>query len=101
MSFNAIAQDVASTLTGVFGDLFTFERENVHRSQITAIIRRDVETVDESGQVVMVDHVARIARQDVPFLPKRGDTLCDGTTTYTLGQRIQDDNYHLEYEVTT
>lgn len=101
MSFDELAQDAAGTLTGVFGNVFTFERPNEFRSQITAVLRRDVETVDESGQVLLIERTIRIASKDLPFRLKRGDTVCDSETTYTIGRCLTDNGYFVEYEVTT
>jgi len=98
MSFDDLAQGVAGTLSGVFGDTFTFERLNTHRSDVRAVIRRDVETVDESGQVLMLDFVVRIAHTDAPIVPQRGDTLSQGFVTYTLGRRLLDNGYAYEFE---
>ena len=101
MSFNALAKDIAGTLSGVFGDFYTFERQNEHRSQIPAVIRRDVETVDDDGQVAVIDYVVRLAVQDVPFTPRRGDILCNSSVTYTIGRRLTDNGFSMEFEATT
>jgi hypothetical protein len=101
MSFDAIATNAAGTLAGVFGRIFTFERPNEHLSQITAIIRRDVETVDESGQVLMLERTVRFAKKDLPFTPKRNDIIESGAERYVIGRRLSDDGFSIEYEIST
>ena len=98
MSFDSFGKDIASTLAGVFGDAVTFMRPHEHSSEITAVIRRDVETVDENGQVALVQFAVRFAVQDVPFTPKRGDTVTEDGVTYELGRRLSDNQFSLEFE---
>lgn len=98
MSFDAFGQDIASTLSGVFGGAFTFVRPHEHSSEITAVLRRDVETVDENGQIAIVQFAVRFAVQDVPFRPKRGDTVTKDGETYEIGRRLSDNQFFLEYE---
>lgn len=98
MSYDDLARGVAGALSGVFGSTFTFERANVLRDEVRAVIRRDVETVDEGGQVAMLDYVIRIAHSDAPIVPQRGDTLAQGMTIYTLGRRLLDNGYAYEFE---
>lgn len=98
MSFDAMARSIAGTLSGVFGDSVTLERPNEHVSQITAIERRDVEIVDESGQVSMVQWLYRFAHVDLPFPLRRGDRITKGGVTFELGQRLSDNKYFVEFE---
>lgn len=101
MSFDSFAKDVAGTLSGVFGNTYTFERPNEYRSEIAAVVRHDVETVDESGQIMLIEHTVRFATKDLEFTPLRGDLVCDGSVTYTLGRRLTDNGWFIEFEATT
>lgn len=98
MSFDAMAKDIAGTLSGVFGDVVTFERPNLHSSQITAVLRRDVETVDEGGQVMIVQWLVRFAHVHLPFMPQRGDRVTRDGVTYELGRRLTDNQSAVEFE---
>jgi hypothetical protein len=98
--FDDLAKDVASTLTGVFGDNLLYT-SSAFTGYVNCVIRRDVETFDDNGQVVGRVHTLRIAQKDITFVPQRGDTVEEGGTTYTIGRRISDDGYSLEYEVST
>lgn len=104
MRFDDLGHTVAGTLSDVFGSRHTFERPNTHKSEISAVIRRNVETLDDSGNMVMIARTARLARRDIPFRPRRGDRLLaagtDKTTIYTLGRVLFDDGYVIECEIT-
>lgn len=103
MRFDDLGHTVAGTLSEVFGSRHTFERPNTHKSEISAVIRRNVETLDDSGNMVMIARTARLARGDIPFRPRRGDRLLTGTDKtmiYTLGRVLFDDGYVIEVEIT-
>lgn len=93
-----MSKDIASTLSGVFGDAVLFERPNEHSSEITAVIRRDVEIVDEGGQVMIVQWLVRFAHQDLPFKPKRGDRVTRDDLVLELGRCLTDNQSSIEYE---
>ena len=98
--FDDLAREVAGTLSGVFGRTCVFERTDQFRADVPLVLRRDVEVVDESGQISRINYVARIARCDVNFDPKRGDVFVYDCVAYTLGRRLSDNGYFLEYEAT-
>ena len=103
MRFDDLGHTVAGTLSDVFGSRHTFERPNTHKSEISAVIRRNVETLDDSGNMVIIGRTARLARRDIPFQPRRGDRLLAGTDEtmiYTLGRVLFDDGYAIEFEIT-
>lgn len=105
--FDDLAKGLASTLSGVFGDTYTYSRPSVHSFDVQLVIRRDVELLDEHEQVVGRTNTVRIAHIDfmnasdcIITEPQRGDTVIDGTTVYTVGKRLADDGYAFLYEVT-
>lgn len=97
--FDDIAKDVASTLTSVFGGSLLYT-SSAFTGYVNCVIRRDVETYDDNGQVVARVHTLRIAQKDITFVPQRGDTVQDAANTYTIHRRISDDAYSYEFEVT-
>lgn len=98
--FDDLARGIAGTLGGVFGATCTYDRPDTFRADVPVILRRDVEVVDEQGQVSRINYVARIAHADVNFKPERGDVFVYGGCAYTLGRRISDNGYAYEYEAT-
>lgn len=101
MGYDAIAAGVASTLSDVFGVSAVFARPNQHESTLQVVIRKDAEVQDEAGQLVVIENVVSFAVPDLPFTPKRDDTVTVGTTCYTLGRRLSDNGYRMEFEATT
>jgi len=105
MSFDSLAKDVSSTLSGVFGgDKLWFERSGVYALWVQAVIRKDVELIDDHGQVVTKATTVRIARNDIEITPERLDKLTEQSgdrTVYTLGKRLSDDGYSYLFEATT
>lgn len=98
--FDDLAKSVASTLSGVFGGTFWYTREGQYALDVEAVVRRDVEVMDEFGQVVSRINTVRIAHNDIAFVPARGDTLRSGCDTWTLGKRQADDGYAYVFEAT-
>lgn len=102
MNFDSLAKDVSSTLSGVFGnDKLWYERAGVYAFFVQAVIRKDVELLDDNGQVVSRVTTVRIATKDIEIEPKRGDTLTADIIVYTLGKRITDDGFVYLFEATT
>lgn len=96
-----MAQDIAGTLEGVFGESScVLKRTGEPDSEITVIFRRDVEIVDDSGQAVEIENLLKFAHINLPYTPKRGDTVTLGSVVYTLGRRISDTGYFIEMEAT-
>jgi hypothetical protein len=95
--FDDIAASVASTLSGVFGAVRSYSRG----VEFTVVVRRDIEAIDDAGQVVGRTNTVRIAHSDIDFTPKRGDTIIYGSDTFTLGRRLADDRYAYLFEATT
>lgn len=99
MSFNALSKGIASTLAGVFGDPYQFERIGHFRYEgVPVIVRRNAEGVDGNGQVVMIEHLVRIAKGDAPVQPKRGDILRSEDAQYELGRLITETEGVWEFE---
>ena len=105
MSFDSLAKDVSSTLSGVFGgDALWFERSGVYAFWVQAVIRRGVELLDDTGQVVSKATTVQVAHNDIEIVPNRGDKLTEQSgdrTVYTLGKRLSDDGYSYLFEATT
>jgi hypothetical protein len=98
--FDDLARQAAGTLQGVFGRLCVYERPGEFRADVPVTLRRDVEVVDESGQVSRINYVARINHADVDFEPKRGDQFVHNCELYTVARRLSDNGYVYEYEAT-
>lgn len=98
--FDDLAKSVASTLSGVFGGTFWYTRTGQYALDVRAVIRRDVEVLDEFGQVVGRINTVRIAHNDIDFEPLRGDTVANDCDTWTLGKRLEDDGYAYVFEAT-
>ena len=98
--FDDLARGMAGQLVGVFGQTCTYDRLNTFQASVPVILRRDVEVVDEAGQVSRINYIARIAHEDVSFEPKRGDVFVYEGVAYTIGRRLLDNGFFYEYEVT-
>lgn len=98
--FDDLARDVSSALSGVFGDVMSYTHDGGNPFDVPAVLRLDVETLDEQDQVVTRMHTLRIARADISVVPKRGDKVSYNGATYTVGVRVADDGYSYVYEVT-
>ena len=96
-----MAKSIASTLSSVFGGEVMFFRTGDPIRYPNVVIRKDVEVLDEQGQVVARIQTVRIANDDIDIVPARGDTIQDGGVTYTLGNRLTDNGYFYLFEVTT
>ncbi|MFT5766741.1 MAG: 3-polyprenyl-4-hydroxybenzoate decarboxylase [Halioglobus sp.] len=103
MNYDSLAKDAASTLSGMFaGGQLWYERDGAYAFWITAVIRKDVELLDDNEQVVSRVTTVRIAHNDISIVPNRGDTLDDqGGTIYTLGKKLSDDGFFYLFEATT
>ena len=104
--FDDLAQDVASTLNGVFGGDLPYTRPATFTQDVPCVLRTDVELVDEHEQVVGRTNTLRIAHKDIaaldtPFVPRRGDTVVKDGETYTVGKRLADDGAAYLLEVST
>jgi hypothetical protein len=99
--FDDIAASVASTLSGVFGAVRSYSRGVEFTVDVPVVVRRDIEAIDDAGQVVGRTNTVRIAHSDIDFTPKRGDTIIYGSDTFTLGRRLADDRYAYLFEATT
>jgi hypothetical protein len=101
--FDDLAGAMSAQLVGVFGNTYTFTRPGHDTFSLPAVIRRDVEMVDDFEQVVSRADTVRIAVVDIlPFgvEPERGDELADSDTKYIVGKRISYDGYAYVHEVT-
>jgi hypothetical protein len=67
---------------------------------VQAIIRRDVELVDDYQQVAARTNTIRLAHKDIVIVPQRGDTLTQGSTVFTFGKLISNDGYSYVFEAT-
>lgn len=99
--FDSLAKSVASALSGAFGAALLYSRGVEFTVSVPVVIRRDIEVIDETGQAVGRTNTIRIAHKDITFVPKRGDTVVEGSLTYTLGRRLADDGYAYLFEATT
>lgn len=104
--FDDLAGDMASQLTGIFGGSCTYTRPGAYSFPVTAVIRKDVEMLDDYQQVVSRTNTVRIARGDIDIVPERGDiitrTVSGGVCeTFKLGKRLADDGYSYLFEATT
>jgi hypothetical protein len=98
--FDDMARSVAGTLSGVFGDTARISRGQQAPWNIRAIVRKDIELLDDQGQVVTRTNTIRIAHIDTEIIPLRGDRVDFGCATYTLGRRLADDGYAYVFEAT-
>jgi len=98
--FDDLAHNISSTLSGVFGDVMSYTQEGEGTFDVSAVLRLDVETLDEQDQVSTRIHTLRIAHSDISVTPKRGDTVVYNGVTYKVGVRVADDGYSYTYEVT-
>lgn len=96
-----MAKSIASTLSSVFGGEVSYFHTGQPIQQINAVIRKDVELLDDHGQVVGRVTTLRIAHDDILNVPVRGDTVLAGAITYTLGKRLADDGFAYVFEATT
>lgn len=104
--FDDLAGTMASQLSDIFGSECTFTRPGAYSFSVRAVIRKDVELLDEYQQVVGRTNTVRIAHGDIDLVPERGDlierTLPSGVCeTFKLGKRIADDSYSYTFEATT
>lgn len=99
--FDSLAKSVASALSGAFGAALLYSRGAEFTVSVPVVIRRDIEVIDETGQAIGRTNTIRIAHDDIDFVPKRGDTVVDGATTFTVGRRLANDGYSYLYEATT
>lgn len=98
--FDDLAQSVASTLSGVFGNDVVFTHGQEPPRYIRAVVRKDVELMDDQGQVVSRTNTVRIAHKDTDVVPVRGDRIESNYLLYTLGRRLADDGYAYVFEAT-
>jgi hypothetical protein len=96
-----MAKSIASTLSSVFGGELPFTHQGGAVGDVPVVIRRDIEVIDESGQVIGRTNTVRIAHADIAFVPARGDYVDDGAVRYTLGKRLADNKYSYLFEATT
>ena len=99
--FDDLARSMASTLSGVFGGTVWYTRPGKQALDVVAVLRKDVEFLDDQGQVVSRVHTLRIAHNDIDFIPLRDDYAEVNCERYTLGKRLADDGYAYLFEVTT
>lgn len=99
--FDDLARSVASTLSGVFGGTYLYTRTGVYALDVPLVLRKDVELLDESEQVVGRTNLVRIAHSDIAFVPERDDYFELDSKRYTLGKRFADDGYTYVFEATT
>ena len=69
-------------------------------NDLPVTIRKDVELLDANEQVVDRVTTARLALEDMPYTPKRGDTITAGGKVYTVGKQLENDSYSVLLEVT-
>lgn len=103
MSFNdlvSIANRTAHTVLGEPAQV-THILTSVVVTDVMVIIDRDIEVIDESGQVMGRTNLICVNHADLPFTPSRGDTVVAGSVTYTLGKRQADDGASYLFEATT
>jgi hypothetical protein len=98
--FDDLAKSISSTLSGVFGGEVSYTRTGDPVRNINAVLRKDVEMLDDTGQMVARVHTLRVAYDDIDIVPQRGDTAAVGGVTYTVGRRLADDGYAYVLEVT-
>lgn len=101
--FDDLAGAMSAQLVGVFGNTYTYARAGLDSFSLPAVIRRDVEMLDDFQQVVSRADTVRIAVVDLMVAgiePERGDELSDATTRYVVGTRISFDGYAYVHEVT-
>jgi hypothetical protein len=70
-------------------------------TEVMAVIDRDIEVLDESGQIVGRTHTVGIVRDSIAFVPVRNDLVVADSITYTLGKRLEDDGFSYLFEATT
>ena len=99
--FDDLARSVASTLSGVFGDRYWYTQPGCFELKIPLVLRKDVELLDDQEQVVSRVNTVRIAKNDIPRPPKRGDFFFIDGKKYLVGKRLSDDGYAYVHEVTT
>lgn len=99
--FDDLAKSMASTLSGVFGDTVWYTSPGRYALEVVAVLRKDVEFLDDQGQVASRVHTLRIAHNDIDFVPERDDYVEVDCKRYTLGKRLADDGYAYLFEVTT
>lgn len=94
-----LAKNVASTTNAVFGNVYQYTKPGYFTKDIQAVLRKDIETLDEHDQVVGRTNTLRIAHSDIDFTPERGDFIVDECDTYKLGKRHADDGNAYLFEV--
>lgn len=94
-----LARGVASTVNAVFGNVYPYTKVGYFTTDIQAVLRKDIETLDEHDQVVGRTNTLRIAHEDIDFVPERGDFILDGCERYELGKRLADDGNAYLFEV--
>ena len=99
--FDELARSVASTLSGVFGGIYPYSPVGQSTVDVPLVLRKDVELLDDAGQVVGRADLVRIAFDDIAFTPKRDDYFVADGVTYIIGKRVADDGYAYVYEVTS
>ena len=74
--------------------VFTRLSDGERVANIKAVLDRDVELIDDLGQVVDRDDMVQLLVEDVG-VPKSGDTVefTDSGDVYTLGRTVKDDGY--------
>lgn len=100
--FDSLAQSVSKTAGAVFGGLYKVVRPNEFQYEdVTLVVRKDQELLDDQGQAVGRTIVIRIPHKGLLFTPQRGDVVSNDCGNYTLGRRIADDGNAYEFEATT
>lgn len=86
--FDLAAADLVANL----GSGGTYTQAGV-RYSLDVFIERSVDTIDEFGNVVVLDRAAFIASSKLPVEPLSGDTIEVDGTTYRVERRVEDDGH--------